>query len=173
MDPKSSRDLGRKINTVQSIFFKMSICFVISYIHRKISAFFLHTICHLRSIFSFLSLASHFKSFSTEKNITSQQRSYVFQFQTQSNNLSEQIFHKISEWFIFAVMKIFYYLQVQHFCYCCISDTICMVAAFTIFFLHGWKLVTIGTLAICAFSKKILVQEKMPCFPRVTMNTLA
>lgn len=69
--PKSSRGkpLGRKINTVQFIFFKMSICFVISYIHRKISAGFFHTICHLRPVFSFLNLASHFKSFSIEKNI--------------------------------------------------------------------------------------------------------
>lgn len=73
MAPMSSRgkDLDRKINSVQFIFFKMSICFVISYIHRKISAFFFPTVCYLRHIFSFLNLASHFKSFSTGKNILS------------------------------------------------------------------------------------------------------
>lgn len=71
LSPAGEKDLDIKINSVQFIFFKMSICFVISYIHRKISAFFFPTVCYLRHIFSFLNLASHFKSFSPGKNISS------------------------------------------------------------------------------------------------------
>lgn len=130
MTTKSSEGeaLGRKTNTVQLLFFRTSDYFQNSCIARKTSkkadevVFYnlsLETHIFILWILPVISRVSGQRKTSclhNHKQKTSQQRKYLFQFQTRSNNLSEQISYKVSEWL--ADMKVFSYLdsQVQRFC---------------------------------------------------------